>query len=137
MAVAIGRRVTRARKTITPDDFSEKPAFKPVTRSLRSNKNVSSIVVLIEKKGNKVISKQKSKLVTAESKATEEPEKQGTRRKRARAGNEDESSRSEKEDEKMEDENVVEEEAKAEVIHFFFLIFLPCSFVRWLHCLVQ
>jgi len=48
-AATNGRRFTRSRKTTTPDDPTEKPAYEPYPRSLRSSKAISNDIL---RKGN-------------------------------------------------------------------------------------
>lgn len=83
-----GPRFTRSRKTTTPDDPTEKPAYAPQPRSLRSRKTAPTGIVL---KDNcvVVIPKLQSKI----TKNTEQAERQSPARarKRTRVDNGDES----------------------------------------------
>lgn len=79
-----GRRFTRSRKTTTPDDPTEKPAYEPPPLSLRSSKAASTGVVL---KGNCAVVI--TKLQLENTKNTEKANRQSPARKRTRVDNGD------------------------------------------------
>ena len=79
-----GPRVTRSRKKTIPDDPTEKPAYSPQPRSLRSSKNASTRIVF---KNNCAVVIRKLQLENAEK--TEKAERQSPARKRTRVDNGD------------------------------------------------
>lgn len=83
-AATNGRRFTRSRKTTTPDDPTEKPAYEPPPLSLRSSKAASTGVVL---KGNCAVVI--TKLQLENTKNTEKANRQSPARKRTRVDNGD------------------------------------------------
>ena len=82
-----GRRFTRSRKTTTPDDLTEKPAYKPKPRSLRLSKTASTGIAL--KDNCAVVIPKLLSENTNKFKKIEKPERQSPARKRTRVDNGD------------------------------------------------